>query len=69
MTLDKEFSFHIYDNQNCIVQTTVKEASEIEYHMPHALILIDNMKFAEVARRLVALYKNSLLATDFIAKS
>lgn len=69
MTRDREFSFHIYDNMNCNVKTFVKSFEEITYHIPYALILLDNMKFAEISKRLVALYKNSLLTTDFIQRS
>jgi hypothetical protein len=68
INLDEEFTFHIYDNKSCKVKTCVKTFAEICENMPHALTLIDNMKFAEVSKRLVALYKNSLLVDDYFGR-
>lgn len=36
--------------------------------MPYAVTLIDNKKFSEVSKRLVSLYKNSLLVDDYLGR-
>ena len=62
----QEFSFVLYDTTTCSSRTKRVPVGEVEAHIPHLSVLLENNKFTEVGRRIVAAFKNSMLVGVYI---
>lgn len=68
ITLVAQFSFTIYNSNSCKVSQTDMSVRDIQVHVPHLLVLIEHKEFTEVGKRLLSVYKNSLLSNEYIQR-
>lgn len=60
------FNFVVYDLSTSQNWSTKIRLAEIQFHIPHVLTMIENQKFTEVGKRIMASFKNSIILTTYL---